>query len=81
MTDNQPRPACEGHNPELWFPEDSRANDGTTAKAICHTCPLRTPCLNVELETNRLLGTGSIWGIYGGLDADQRRALLTQGAA
>lgn len=77
-----PRPACEGKNPELWFPEDSRTNDGTQAKAICGTCPVRTRCLDMALTIERDGGVTDIWGIYGGLDATQRRQLLaSRGAA
>jgi WhiB family redox-sensing transcriptional regulator len=39
------------------------------AKAICATCPVRTPCLELALDTY------DRHGIYGGTTARERRAL------
>lgn len=57
--------ACRGHDPELWFP----LGDGARAKAICAGCPVREDCLTFALRL------GLDHGIFGGLDADERRVL------
>lgn len=45
------------------------------AKDICATCPVRTECLTFALEHREE------WGVWGGLDEDERKALLRNGAA
>lgn len=57
--------ACWGMDPELWFP----LGDGAPAKAVCAGCPVRAECLAFALEH------GLDDGIFGGLDAADRRAL------
>jgi WhiB family redox-sensing transcriptional regulator len=57
--------ACVGHDPELWFP----LGDGAQAKAVCAACPVRADCLRFALDA------GLDDGIFGGLDAGDRRAL------
>lgn len=57
--------ACRGMDPELWFPLD----DGAPARAVCARCPVADDCLALALR----LGLDD--GIFGGLDADDRRAL------
>lgn len=57
--------ACVGQDPELWFP----LGDGAKAKAVCASCPVRADCLRFALDS------GLDDGIFGGLDADDRRAL------
>lgn len=64
-----------GYDPELWFPA---AKTGSAAhveqakepKSICREfCPVRSECLAWALES------GQEFGIAGGLDEDERRAL------
>jgi WhiB family transcriptional regulator, redox-sensing transcriptional regulator len=57
--------ACDGHDPELWFPLD----DGAQARAVCAGCPVKGDCLRFALDG------GLDHGIFGGLDASQRREL------
>lgn len=57
--------ACWGMDPELWFP----LGDGAQAKAVCAACPVRADCLRFALDA------GLDHGIFGGLDADARRAV------
>lgn len=57
--------ACQGMDPELWF----SLGDGAQARAVCAGCPVRDDCLAFALR----LGLDD--GIFGGLDAQQRRAL------
>lgn len=42
------------------------------AKDLCASCPVRKECLIVSLETNEY------WGIWGGLDERERRAMIRQ---
>lgn len=65
----------EDPNAAYWFPEDFLLLHGRQeviayAKAGCARCELRTRCLTLALET------GERWGIWGGLDADERAALV-----
>lgn len=67
-----PTPACEGEDPDLFFP----VGDGhqalfqaSTAKAICRTCPLQAACLQGALER------GEEFGVWGGTDERDRRAM------
>lgn len=63
---------CRGFDPELWFPI---AGPGTPtyreqvgeAKAVCQQCPVREQCLEWAL--------GERFGVSGGLDEYERRAL------
>lgn len=50
-------PACEGLNPELFFPADN--DPGTEAMAICSRCPARAGCLAGATARGELHG---IWG-------------------
>jgi hypothetical protein len=58
-----------------WFPPDvehkerSKNFDSTPAKQICRRCPFRAPCLEYSLRENQK------YGIWGGLDERQRRAI------
>lgn len=56
--------ACVGGDPELWFAEEAAA-----AKAVCAGCSVRATCLADALSR------GEAWGVLGGLDPDERRAL------
>ncbi|GAA4846318.1 WhiB family transcriptional regulator [Kitasatospora terrestris] len=79
--------ACAGVNPDLFFPEvePEDADDPVAAeaaefasrraKAICATCPVREACLALALRRRER------YGIFGGLDAAERRALKRSGAA
>ncbi len=73
----QDRAACRGPQAEVFFPpsrperrEEKRRREAR-AKAICATCPVCTTCLD------HALGLGEQHGIWGGLNENERRALLT----
>lgn len=79
--DTLPRPAhwaddavCRTSlTPDIWFAEDQDAQDVADrqeAKRACGRCPVRTPCLHDALAR------GEKCGIWGGLDTDERSALL-----
>lgn len=66
------RAACRGTDPELFFPSTAGAGAQRLqrqAKAICATCPVLADCLSWALTE------GIDFGVFGGLDADERRAL------
>lgn len=76
--------ACRPEDLELFYPTGRPGrfgdpNRGAEAKAICARCPIRERCLTEALiEEAR---GGGCWGIRGGLDEDQREALMKAGAA
>lgn len=68
---DEPKPACWGMNPELFFPP----GDGTRAarlqieeaKAVCRGCPLRVDCLTGALQRREE------YGVFGGMSETERR--------
>ena len=69
--------ACLDEDPELFFPT---GNTGPAlaqieeAKAICHRCEVVEPCLAWAIEF------GQDSGVWGGLSAEERRALKRRAA-
>ncbi|MFI9327805.1 WhiB family transcriptional regulator [Kitasatospora sp. NPDC052868] len=66
--------ACTGADPDLFFPDDDTGKDvdgwaGRRAKMICAGCPVQSLCLGMALERREP------YGIFGGLNAGERRAL------
>ena len=57
---------CTQVDPEVFFPENGRADTSRTAKAICGRCPVRQLCL----DTFDLVVTH---GVIGGLTERERR--------
>jgi WhiB family redox-sensing transcriptional regulator len=62
-----PDRACNGADPELFFPE--QGGKGLAARAICAGCRYRKPCLDWALDTRQG------WGIWGGLGPTERAEL------
>ncbi len=63
---------CLGSDPALFFPLGMTGEplaQAQAAKRICHTCPVRPPCLTFALETNQDTG------VWGGTTEDERRVL------
>lgn len=60
--------ACKGVDPDLMVPwhQDSVAAD---AKAVCAECPVKKQCLDFAMRNREE------WGIWGGLNPAERRAL------
>lgn len=54
--------------PDGVSPSRRRAQE-TKAKRICHTCPVRERCLDEAMSR------GEQYGVWGGLDAEERREL------
>jgi WhiB family transcriptional regulator, redox-sensing transcriptional regulator len=68
-----------GH-PDLFFFPDPKGSM-RPGKTVCARCPVRRDCLDDALTWEQ---THLIWGIRGGLSANERSAILTrrrQGAA
>ena len=64
--------ACQGLDPELFFPVTTQGparGQAEEAKAVCAQCPVRQPCLEFALET------GQNSGIWGGTTEDERRTM------
>lgn len=65
-----PERACLGEDPELFFPlgeSKAFADQIREAKQVCAGCPVREQCLK--------FGMAQSDGIFGGLTADERRAM------
>lgn len=73
--DWRPEAACRGLDPEFFFSSDEIANRQerlereAEAKAVCTRCIVRSDCLSYALEA------GERYGIWGGLNPQERRAL------
>ena len=66
--------ACQGADPELFFPfarNGGAVEQITSAKAVCGRCEVGQHCLSYALETMP-------HGIWGGLNEVERRELLTR---
>jgi WhiB family redox-sensing transcriptional regulator len=67
--------ACQGYDPELWFPVTEvgpGADQTRQAKAVCASCPVRSECLRWAQDA------GVTDGVFGGLTADERVAMRRQ---
>jgi len=61
---------CLGHDPDLWFPQES--DGGINAIRICSGCPVRLDCLGWAIEHNERNG------IWGGVSARKRQRLRAE---
>ncbi|HVL94079.1 MAG TPA: WhiB family transcriptional regulator [Acidimicrobiales bacterium] len=64
--------ACRGVDPLVFYPtaEDDIATD--QAKSICHSCPVREPCLDHALMYREREG------VWGGATERERRRMIRQ---
>ena len=62
----QGRGLCVGEDPDVFFP--SHGDPGTRARQICAACAVRDNCLGYAIGADE-------FGIWGGLDQDERRNL------
>jgi WhiB family redox-sensing transcriptional regulator len=61
--------ACSGVDSDAFFPSSDEEIAAKQAKAICASCPVQEACLQYSLATNQAAG------VWGGLDATERRRL------
>jgi hypothetical protein len=60
------RAICAGEDPSIFFP--AHGDPGIRARNVCANCPVHMDCLEYAIAADK-------WGIWGGLDRDQRREL------
>jgi len=66
------RASCRSCDPELFFPSGAgvaATEQVDAAKAVCASCPVCSQCRSYSLATNQQ------YGVWGGLDEEQRRAV------
>ena len=66
---------------DYWHPEGKGpavTNQESLAKAICADCPVREACLAHALRVDAISG-GPAWGVFGGLNPDERKKLRKKG--
>lgn len=68
---------CAQADPDAWFPE--RGSSPRVAKMICRRCEVRPNCLDAALTYEHTHRT-EIWGVWGGLTANERRRLRRDAA-
>lgn len=69
--------ACLSADPELFFPvgnTGSALDQIERAKAVCARCPVTEMCLQYAMDTNQ------DYGVWGGLNEDERRTLKRRAA-
>lgn len=69
--------ACRDEDTDLFFPVGTggpAVGQAEEAKAVCRDCPVARQCLSWALETKQR------YGIWGGLDEDERRTLSRRNA-
>jgi WhiB family redox-sensing transcriptional regulator len=59
--------ACASYSADVFFPPSDVPGAARTAKTICATCPVQEECLSFALDT------GQSDGVWGGMDAAERR--------
>lgn len=59
--------ACASTDPELFFPE--KGGSAVDAKRVCHSCPVRSECLDWALEGDER------FGVWGGKSAVEREGM------
>lgn len=60
--------ACRDHDPELFFPLPS--DPVKEVQEVCRDCPVKATCLDWSITA------GERYGIWGGLDADERTPFI-----
>jgi len=63
---------CAGRPVEDFYPHPGHTEAAEQALAVCAACPVRTPCLDEELER----APAEQWGIRGGMLPQDRAALV-----
>src|SRR4051794_38068927 len=63
---------CRGRPTAWWYPRLGDAFTAAVAKTVCRSCPVRAECLADAIAVE---ADGFVFGIRGGLNAAERRAL------
>lgn len=84
MFDDNPdapsRPCTSLDEPDMMFPDESDERGRRKAKTVCNgtadtpPCPVREQCLSKALESKQQ------YGVWGGQDEVDRRAILRKGS-
>ena len=64
-------------SPDLWHPTSS-GPAYSLAHRVCEACPVKRPCLDYALASERDATTWTRHGMYGGLTPDQRADLAKE---
>ena len=64
--------ACEGLDPDIFYPASEDDAASAPAKAVCETCPVKQPCLEHALENREREG------VWGGMTERERRRMIRQ---
>jgi hypothetical protein len=64
--------ACQGQGFDPWFPADEVGEDADAARRVCSGCRVRAECLDYAIVA------GIRHGLWGGLSAKERAALVRQ---
>jgi len=76
VADWRTRAACRGTDPGLFYPGPNDPAAVAAARAVCHTCPVRQPCLAEAMTFPRDMVEIGIWG---GTSGRQRRIMKNHG--
>jgi WhiB family redox-sensing transcriptional regulator len=74
----QMKASCRGPQAEVFFPpshferKDEKVEREHRAKDICHTCPVKQPCLGYAIQIREP------HGIWGGLNEVERKQMLAR---
>ena len=74
-------PACTGQDPELWFAGDSYPDQQALAESLCAGCPARSGCLLRAVTDEAGEPSRMVFGIFGGLFADERSTGVLRAAS
>ncbi len=64
--------ACQGLDPDIFYPSSEDEVDAEPAKAVCLQCPVQQACLD------HAIGSREKDGIWGGYTERERRRLIRQ---
>lgn len=67
--------ACRVEDADVMFPDPSDKRGTRIAQAICLACPVRQQCLEHAMAVEGGCRRESRYGVFGGLDGDQRYRL------
>jgi WhiB family redox-sensing transcriptional regulator len=64
--------ACNGSDPDAWFPDSRATATAAIAQRICHTCPVMDECADWAINTREA------WGVWGATTESDRKAIWRQ---